>query len=335
LAEWGGAAGGWTQTGAVVHLTTDTDKVGIGTTTPNEQLELTGNLRLPPSTATTGIIMSGADRFIHNFGSNNFFAGVNAGNLTMTGDYNVGVGVVALFSNTTGSNNTAVGVVALGSNTSGFNNTAVGSALSRNTTGNANTAVGEGALFNNITGNSNTAIGFGADVNSGALTNATAIGRGAIVNASNKVRIGNNEVTVIEGQVAFTAVSDKNRKENFLALNGQGVLQKLRLVPVQSWNFIGHDPTQFRHYGPNAQDFFAQFGHDGRGTIGSPTTLTSGDVDGILMVSVQALYELSLEKDKQIEELTQEIETLKASNTELQQRIEKLEKLVQELMKKK
>ena len=67
-----------------------------------------------------------------------------------------------------------------------------------------------------------------------------------------------------------------------------------------------------------AQDFFAAFGRDSLGTIGTETTLTGSDVDGILMISVQALYELSLQKDKKIEEL--------------QQRVEQLETLVQELM---
>lgn len=382
----GGAATGWTDDGTVVRLTTPTDTVGIGTSSPTEQLEITGNFRLPPSTATTGIIKSGGDRFIHNFGDRNFFAGVNAGNLTMPGCCNVGVGFYALSSNTLGYNNTAVGVFALGSNTLGIHNTAVGvQALERNTQGTHNTAVGQsalisntvgsintavgfsalgrnlgghentamgdyalgnntyglfntavgtGALSSNTTGDFNTAIGVEANVSSGDLSNATAIGNGAIVNASNKVRIGNTNVTVIEGQVPFTSVSDRNRKENFLALDGLTVLQKLQGVPVTSWNYIGDDPKR-RHYGPMAQDFFAAFGHDGRGTIGTETTLTSGDVDGILMISVQALYELSLEKEKKIEELTQEIETLKASNAELQQRLEALEKLVQELMQKK
>lgn len=36
----------------------------------------------------------------------------------------------------------------------------------------------------------------------------------ASVNASNKIRIGNTGVTVIEGQVSFTAVSDKRFKFN-------------------------------------------------------------------------------------------------------------------------
>ena len=43
------------------------------------------------------------------------------------------------------------------------------------------------------------------------------------------------------------------------------------------------------HYGPVAQDFFAAFGDDGVGTIGSPTTITSTDMNGVLMLVVQAL----------------------------------------------
>src|SRR5215471_18616810 len=49
-----------------------------------------------------------------------------------------------------------------------------------------------------------------------------------------------------------------------------------------------HDPKQFRHYGPMAQDFFASFGHGGLGQIGSETTINSGDITGILMIAVQA-----------------------------------------------
>ena len=54
-------------------------------------------------------------------------------------------------------------------------------------------------------------------------------------------------------------------------------------------NFIGQDASHFRHYGPSAQDFFAAFGHDGMGMIGTPTTITSTDLDGVLMIAVQAL----------------------------------------------
>jgi len=63
------------------------------------------------------------------------------------------------------------------------------------------------------------------------LTNATAIGKGATVSASNKVRIGNSSVSVIEGQVAFTSVSDGRIKENVQeAVPGLSFIAELRPV---------------------------------------------------------------------------------------------------------
>ena len=103
-------------------------------------------------------------------------------------------------------------------------------------------------------------------------------------------------------------------------------MEKLQTVPVSSWNYIGQDAKQFRHYGPMAQDFFAAFGHDTIGMIGIDKTLTGSDVEGILMISIQALYELSLEKDKQIEQLTQEIDELRQQLKKLQQAVEALSK---------
>jgi len=137
--------------------------VGIGITTPNEQLEIAGNLRLPPTTATAGIIKVGSDRFIHNYGAANTFVGINAGNLTMTGNYNTANGYHALLYNTTGYTNTANGGNALVLNTTGSYNTANGyAALSYNTEGSGNTANGHQALYSNTTGSRNTADGFNA-----------------------------------------------------------------------------------------------------------------------------------------------------------------------------
>jgi hypothetical protein len=68
------------------------------------------------------------------------------------------------------------------------------------------------------------------------------------------------------------------------------VLRKIESLSVTSWNYIGQDAQGFPHYGhPAAQDFFAAFGDDGIGTIGSPTTITSTDINGVLMLAVQAL----------------------------------------------
>ena len=266
-------------------------------------------------------------------GSNNTAVGLNALGSNSTGNISTAVGVDALFfnrtgrantaigsgallSNTTGDFNTASGVDALGSNTIGGNNTASGlQALFRNITGIQNTATGLNALFSNVTGNNNTGIGFQADVSAGNLTNATAIGFGATVNASNKIRLGNTAVMVIEGQVAFTASSDKTKKENFKLVDGEEVLRKIRDFELTSWNFIGHDPKEFRHYGPMAQDFFAAFGNDGVGKIGTETTINSGDIAGILMIAVQALEKRTAElkqKEAHIAVLESKVEELKA-----------------------
>jgi hypothetical protein len=248
-----------------------------------------------------------------------------------TGDLNTAIGQSALFSNTTGESNTAIGGNALISNTFGDFNTASGfQALFNNTTGSLNTAIGFNALFSNDTGNFNTAIGNGANVSAGNLTNATAIGNGATVNASNKIRLGSLAVTVIEGQVPFTAVSDKTQKENFQPVDGEEVLGKIRGLELSSWNFIGHDPKQFRHYGPMAQDFFAAFGHDGVGQIGSETTINSGDLAGILMVAVQALEKRTAElkqEEAQVAVLESKVEELKAKHAYFETVVPRLEAL--------
>jgi acetyltransferase-like isoleucine patch superfamily enzyme len=253
-----------------------------------------------------------------------------------TGEHNTATGTFALSNNITGSNNTAIGDNALFHNATGISNTAIGAnaLLNNNTTGSANTptgsantAIGDNALFHNNTGISNTAIGAGADVAAENLVNATAIGQGAIVDAGNKIRLGNSSVTVIEGQVAFTAVSDKTKKENFKPVDGEAVLEKIHGFELTSWNFIGHDPKEFRHYGPMAQDFFAAFGHDGVGQIGSETTINSGDLAGILMIAVQALEKRTAElkqKEAQIAELAARLEALELrQNPPIQITVEK------------
>jgi hypothetical protein len=91
------------------------------------------------------------------------------------------------------------------------------------------------------------------------------------------------------------------------------VLGKIRGFELSSWNFIGHNPKEFRHYGPMAQDFFAAFGYDRVGQIGTETTINSGDMAGILMVAVQALEKRTAElkqKEAQIAVLESRLEAL-------------------------
>ena len=89
----------------------------------------------------------------------NFFAGA-AGNPTMAGYNNTGIGVHALIANSNGLNNVAIGLNTLHNNGGGNENTAIGAyALQANTNGGDNTANGMSALFSMATGSFNTAGG--------------------------------------------------------------------------------------------------------------------------------------------------------------------------------
>ncbi len=132
------------------------------------------------------------------------------------GSFNTATGDFALANNTTGSFNIASGpTFTLGANTEGSENIATGAiSMTNNSTGNANVAYGVFSLATNETGSNNSAFGSHADVTAGDLNNATAIGAGALTDASNKVSIGNTDVTSIGGQVGWTSFSDERVKDN-------------------------------------------------------------------------------------------------------------------------
>jgi hypothetical protein len=121
--------------------------------------------------------------------------------------------------------------------------------------------------------------------------------------------------------VPYTFTSDKNQKENFQPVEGEEVLRKIGGLSLTSWNYIGHDPKQFRHYGPVAQEFFSAFGHDAIGTIGTSTTINSGDMDGILMVAVQALEKRTTELRQEKKRLKEIVEAVKGENVELKAKL--------------
>jgi hypothetical protein len=138
-------------------------------------------------------------------GGNNTANGRSSLYNNTTGSSNTANGNWALHFNTTGNYNTANGIWALYSNTEGDNNTANGrSSLYNNTTGYENTANGSNALRSNTTGFYNTALGFYANVATSGLTNATAIGANATVNASNKIQLGDANVTAINTSGTYT-----------------------------------------------------------------------------------------------------------------------------------
>ena len=128
---------------------------------------------------------AGSSALISDPGTENFFAGSFAGNQTLAGTHNTGVGYGSLGGNTTGDYNTGNGDSALLYNTTGGGNTASGVfALWKNSTGNNNSAFGADALAYNVGGNNNTAVGQAALENNTSGTNNVAIGVSALGNAT-------------------------------------------------------------------------------------------------------------------------------------------------------
>ena len=163
-----------------------------------------------PNSANTAV---GIGALSSNLYSNyNTAVGANALSYNTEGMYNTAIGLDALILNTLGGSNTAIGSHALFLNSEGFENTACGyHALFNNTDGYNNTANGNYALSANTSGTYNTALGNNANCGED-LFNATAIGTFANADASNKVQIGNSEVTSIGGQVSWSTFSDGRYK---------------------------------------------------------------------------------------------------------------------------
>ncbi|SDD15673.1 tail fiber domain-containing protein [Niabella drilacis] len=118
-------------------------------------------------------------------------------------------------------------------------------------------------------------------------------------------------VTLAPNGNSWASISDSTKKENYRQPDGASFLSKIKSMKLGSWNYIGQDKTIYRHYGPMAQEFYSLFGNDGTGTIGNDTTIASADIDGVMMIALQALA-------KQVEQLTK-------TNKELLKRVQLLE----------
>lgn len=263
-----------------------------------------------------------------------------------SGDYNTAVGSASLLSNETGSKNSAFGTEALYYNTSGYSNTGIGyCSLRKSGTFWQNTAVGAYSLDTN-TNNYNTAVGYNTGQNNSGYFNTTCLGIDATATASNMVRIGNQYVGTIGGQVGWTTLSDGRFKEDVREeVPGLIFISKLRPVnyridreAVNSYvgldarreNILLKDPdAEFLtgdRYSPVTTGFIAQeveaaarscgFDFSGVDAPDNPNDLYGLRYAEFVVPLVKAVQELKSENDEQQEE----IEALKARIAELEKK---------------
>ncbi|MBX7182344.1 MAG: hypothetical protein K1X82_09545 [Bacteroidia bacterium] len=200
-------AGTWEATSTIFNNGTN---VGIGTTSPVQKLDVTGNLNLASG---FGIRFNNAE-MIHSrggsgnlflgltsglavtTGTSNFVGGQNSGRALTTGNQNVILGTNAGRLLTTGYQNAFIGVNA-GFSSNGYENAYIGMNAGYYNTGFRNTFIGRSAGFGTdgvTTGSNNTFIGSYAGTLSTTGSGNLALGTNAQVGAttSNAIGIGNN-----------------------------------------------------------------------------------------------------------------------------------------------
>jgi hypothetical protein len=105
---------------------------------------------------------------------------------------------------------------------------------------------------------------------------------------------------------SWTCASSRTLKENYLSVDGEYVLSRLRDMPITTWSMIGADAS-VRHLGPVAEDFHRAFGLG----IGE-TTIGMGDIDGVNIAAAKALEVRTRDLQDQLNERTRQVQTLQA-----------------------
>jgi hypothetical protein len=241
-------------------------------------------------------------------GTSNTFLGANAGNFTMTGDFNTGFGHYALFNNTTGPYNTATGSGALNNNTTGDRNTANGAdALNFNTTGSRNIGIGSAGGFFLTTGNNNIDIGnagFGgesATIRIGTDGNHTR----AFLAGVNGITTGGTGIPVlIDSNGQLGTVSSSARFKDEIQDMGEATEGLLKLRPVTfRYKAQPEGRTQFGLIGEEVERVMPEL----------VVCSSSGEVETVLYHEMPAMLLNELQKQqREIQELKLELSALRA-----------------------
>src|SRR3954447_7103427 len=223
-----------------------------------------------------------------------------------------------------GYNTTALG---LASFAMGYQSTALGSyALALGYTANAD-GTGAVALGYRVTAAADSSVAIGQRASTNGHAGAIVLSDGSTtdstqasannqftVRAAGGVRLFTNATMTVGVQVAaggssWVVISDRNRKGDFLSVDGEDVLARLRLVPVTTWRYRDEVDRSTLHIGPMAQDWHRAFGF-----TTDDHTINMSDFDGVNLAAVKALEARTA--------------ALQSENAELRARLERLEALV-------
>lgn len=131
-------------------------------------------------------------------------------------------------------------------------------------------------------------------------------------------------VSIGAGGTSWTSISDSTQKENFIPANTEVVLNSVAQMRIGTWNYKGQDPSEYRHWGVMAQDFYKHFGQDKYGTIGNDTTIATADFDGVAFAAIKGLEERTRSLNEALQQAMSDGEKLEATNQILLAEIKKL-----------
>jgi hypothetical protein len=108
--------------------------------------------------------------------------------------------------------------------------------------------------------------------------------------------------------------SDRAHKTNVTPIDAESVLDKVSTLPISQWSYTSEQGVN--HIGPMAQDFYSSF------ELGADAQhITTIDEGGVALAAIQALT-------KRVETLKTDLDRRDLENTDLRERLDKLEKLL-------
>ena len=128
------------------------------------------------------------------------------------------------------------------------------------------------------------------------------------------------------GGSSWVVLSDRNRKQDFLGVDGEDLLARLRGIPVTTWRYRDEVDRSTLHIGPMAQDWQRAFGFSR-----DATTINMSDFDGVNLAAVQALDARTRDQSQRIGTQARQIQALQAENAGLRARNDALEARLQRL----
>jgi hypothetical protein len=209
---------------------------------------------------------------------NNVNLGRGAGFFTYgsTGNNNIAIGDIALFSNTTGEANIAIGTNTLKSNFNGVYNMAIGAdALTSNTAGHNNVAVGRFSGRYNATGTFNTFIGNLSGANNRTGSSNVAVGYAAL----DFDTAGSGNVAIGRDALRYNVAGNGNTAVGFESLLYNAVPETPRLPNEGQFNTaVGASTLVFNKRG------------SGSVAIGYQALYSDTAADGTVAIGRNALY---------------------------------------------